>query len=311
MRLLALAAVLAGTGCATSISTMQLARPVEPKHFQVTGGWGIYAPLGTVGVLGSQAVKQAQAGVKAVQDHSAYSLSETDQQELLTSGISLAVLSPGWGYEMSVRTGVVKNLDVGLRYNVNSLRLDTKYRLLHHGNGLEAKLPGQLPVSGGPELAPAQPDEAPATRSYDLAIGLGVSRYFFSNVLFKFLEYVKLDDFSRWDFEVPIYLSAEFGQVFKVYGAPKYIYSRTTLDEKLVNYSDVAADLSGFDLTLPSEVHTHFVGSTIGIAVGYKWVHVMLEMTGGYSICNPVVFGKKRYLGGVTLQPAIAVNIRI
>ncbi len=305
--LAALVLALAATGCATSLSTLQIARPVEPKHFQVSVGAGLYAPLGSVGSVVAQGVKQAEAATAAAKAGTPYSLSPDDQQDLLTAGIGLAVLTPGFGYEMSARTGLMNNLDVGLRYNVTSLRLDTKYRLLHAGNGAERPLPGSMPVGGAPD-APLQ--SPPATRSYDLAIGLGVSRYFFSNPVFSVLEYVQLDDFSRWDFEVPLYLSAEFGEVFKLYAAPKYVYSRTTLDEKLVNYSEEATNLTGFDVTLPTEVHSHFVGSTIGMAVGYRWVHLMLEMTGGYTFCDPVVFGQRRKLGGVTLQPAVALNFR-
>jgi hypothetical protein len=309
MRLPALALLLVSTGCATSLTTLQIARPVEPKHFQATFGGSIYAPLGSIGTVIGQAAKQAGNAKTAAETGAPYTLSPEDQQDLITAGIGLAVLTPSAGYEMSVRTGIVKDLDVGLRYNVTSLRLDTKYRILHAGNGAERPVPGQVSLASRPEAEPV-PYEPPANRSYDLAIGFGVSKYFFVNPIFSALDYVKLNDFSRWDFEVPVYMSAEFGEVFKVYGAPKYVYSRTNLDANLVNYIQQASNLSGYDLTLPSEIHTHFIGATAGIAVGYKYVHLMLELTGGYTICNPVVFGQKRNLGGLTLQPAAALNLR-
>ena len=53
--LLALGAL--STGCATPLSTMQTAVPVERKHVQVTGGYGVYVPMGPI----ADVVGQAQA----------------------------------------------------------------------------------------------------------------------------------------------------------------------------------------------------------------------------------------------------------
>ncbi|MFY0577373.1 hypothetical protein ACN28S_26365 [Cystobacter fuscus] len=119
------------------------------------------------------------------------------------------------------------------------------------------------------------------------------------------LEIVQIDEFSRWDLEVPVYLSLDLGDIFKLYGAPKYIYSSTSLDSRLVDYSNSGQDVSGFDVRLPAQVSSHFVGASVGFALGFRYVHLFAELTAGYSSCRPVLFGQERDLGGVIVYPAV------
>ena len=58
-------------------------------------------------------------------------------------------------------------------------------------------------------------------------------------------------------------------------------------------------------------VNTHFFGSSVGIAAGYKYVWLMLELTAGYTYCRPTVFGRERNIGGLTLYPAIGLQVKI
>lgn len=296
------------SGCATNLSTLQTARPTAPGHVQVTGGTGFYLPLGPIFTVIGQGVKQKDEIIKAIEQQQAYQLSEEDQQELLTAGIALAVFTPSQGMEIGVRTGVAKDLDIGLRYSVTSLRLDAKYRLLHTGDPDEPPPPLFVPGGSRSEPQPPKPP-APPKAWFDVALGLGVSRYLFENPAFKVLEFLHLDDFSRWDVEVPLYISAEFGEVLKLFAAPKYIYSRTSFDETLVALSEEASEVSGLDVTLPASVQSHFFGASAGIGLGYRYVHLLLELTAGYTVCKPNLFGRRRDLGGVTLYPALGLNL--
>jgi hypothetical protein len=306
MRLLPLLVL---TGCATTLTTFQSARPVEKGHLQITGGTGYYVNLGGAGKVVGQAIKQVPRIVEAVDKNEQYQVSEEDQQDLLTAGIALAVMPPlAQGTEISIRAGVVDDFDVGFRYSVNALRLDAKYRFSHSGDEIPSPTNYRL---WGKDSAPAEkPEYKPGARSLDAAIGIGVSKYLFTNPVFDVLEFVRLGDFSRWDIEVPLYLSFDFGDIFKLYAAPKYVYSHTTFDEKLVSYSEQATNVSGLDLTLPASVDTHFIGASGGIAIGYRYVHLMLELTSGYTICKPYVFGRPRDLSGVTLYPAAGVSVK-
>ncbi len=301
MRLLVAAAFVL-SGCSTTLSTLQTARPVQKGHVQISAGYGGYANLGPIGIIVEQAIKQTTVIREAIEKNEQYHVSEEDQQQLLTAGIGLAVMPPSTQFELAVRTGVVKDVDVGLRYSVNALRLDGKYRLLHRGDPEE---PAPAPAVG------ISPPHEGQKHSFDVAIGLGVSRYLFKSPVVDVLEFVQLGDFTRWDFEVPLYLSAELGEVLELYGAPKWVYSRTTLDAKLVDYSQQASNVTGLDLSLPSKVDTHFFGATAGLGVGYKYAHLLLELTAGYTVCQPEVLGRRRSLNGVTLYPAIGLLVRL
>ncbi|MET0404299.1 MAG: hypothetical protein ABW123_17950, partial [Cystobacter sp.] len=165
----------------------------------------------------------------------------------------------------------------------------------------------RLAHGGDPEDG-SRPDYR--TRSYDVALGLGLSRHLFRSPVFSALEVVRIEEFSRWDLEVPLYLSMDLGDIFKLYGAPKYIYSRTSLDSRLVDYSRAGQDVTGFDLRLPARVSSHFFGASVGFALGFRYVHLYAELTAGYNASRPVLFGRPRDLGGVVLYPAVGLAFK-
>lgn len=281
--------VLAAAGCAPTLSTLQSARTLEPGQVQVTGGLGFFIPAGPLLNVGEQGWRQGQVVARALQEGQPYALSEQDQQALLTAGIALAVAPPGSSQELMGRVGLTHGLEAGVRLSTTSVRVDGKLRLLHWSD----------------------PDSVPESqrRSVDVALGLAGSRHLFRSPVFDLLEVVRMDDFSRYDLEVPLYLSAEWGGIFKLYGAPKYVYGRTELDQRLVATSNQGQALTGFDVALPSQVDSHFFGASAGLAVGYKVVHLYAEITGGYTLCRPFVLGQVRDLGGPTFFPAVGLVV--
>jgi hypothetical protein len=294
MRLLPLLALLTATGCASTLSTMQTAKPLARGQFQVSGAVGVFTPVGQLGSLINEGITQGQSIRDTVESGQPYHLAEEEAQRLLGVGMALAVAPPGVANELMVRAGLLESntLDLGLRLSTTSLRLDGKVRLAHGGDPEDSSLPDYQ------------------RKSYDLAIGVGYSRHIFKSPVLDALEIVKVDEFSRWDLEVPVYLSMDLGDIFKLYAAPKYIYSRTSLDSRLVDVSREGQDVSGFDLSLPAEVTSHFYGASVGFALGYKYVHLFAELTGGYTDCRPVVFGQRRDLGGVTLYPSVGIAFK-
>ncbi|MFP2933998.1 hypothetical protein ACLESO_54515, partial [Pyxidicoccus sp. 3LG] len=291
--LLSVAALLAlAPGCATTLSTMQTARTLAPGQVQVSGGMGVFIPVGTLVEVVDSGIDQGEEARDAVDEGRPYTLTEEAQERLLTAGVALMVAPPGANPELMLRVGVVDRVDVGLRYSGISLRVDAKVHLLHGGT---ADREGRM---------------EPGQHSYDVALGVGAARHFFSSPVLDVLEVVQMGDFSRYDVEVPLYLSADFGDIFKLYGAPKYVYSHTRLDARLVDYSREGKPVTGFDAALPATVGSHFVGSTVGMALGYRYVYLFAELTGGYIFCNPVLFGEKLNLGGVTVFPAFGIAVR-
>ncbi len=288
--ILVVLALLLGTGCASNLSTLQTARPLARGQLHVSVGAGAFVPLGQIAEVVDIGIDQSDNLLDAADSGEPVQISVEEQQRMLTAGIALAVAPPGGLTEFMIRAGVLDNFDVGLRYSGISLRLDGKYRFFHRGGGEEV-----------PELR---------RRSFDMALGVGVARHFFKSPALDLLKLVEIDDFSRYDVEVPLYLSADYGDIFKLYAAPKYVYSRTSMDQKLIALAEEGSGGSGGQVLLPSRVHSHFAGSTVGFAVGYKYVHFYAELTGGYTFCRPLVLGEQRNLGGVTFYPAVGVAYR-
>lgn len=287
MRILPVLALLLATGCASTLSTMQTARPLAPGQLQVSYGVGAFVPAGQLLTVVDASIDEGKRAREAHERGEPYAMTEENQERMLAAGVALAVAPPGANNELMVRVGAMEDLELGLRYSGISLRLDGKYRILHGGD---------------PDLATTVEGT-----SYDLALGVGVARHIFkSNKILDLLEVVQVNDFSRYDVEVPLYLSVDWKDVFKVYAAPKYIYSHTTLDQRLVDY----AAQGGEATSLPSTVSSHFVGTTLGVAVGYKYFHVYGELTGGYTVLKPRFLGKEHDLGGVTLYPTVGIGVR-
>ncbi|HZI13028.1 MAG TPA: hypothetical protein VE153_21780 [Myxococcus sp.] len=292
MRLLPVLLLVLSTGCASTLSTMQTARPLAKGQLQFNAGYGLYLPVGQIVDVVDTAIDLGAEAKDAVEEDRPYELSEQAQQELLTAGAALAVAPPGFNPEFMVRVGVLDEVDVGLRYSGISLRGDFKVRLAHGGD------------------APASGWVPRGQRSFDVALGAAISRHFFDSPVLDVLEVVEMGEFSRYDIEIPLYLSADWSDIFKLYGTPKYVYSHTKFDAKLVNFASQGKPVTGFDASLPGSVSSHFVGSTVGIGVGYKYVHLFAEVTGGYLFCKPQLFGTTRNLGGVTLYPALGLAVR-
>jgi hypothetical protein len=288
MRLLPVLALTLATGCASTLSTMQTARPLPQGQWQLSYGVGAFVPAGQIITVVDTGIDEGKRARDAHEDGVPYQMSSESKDRLFAAGVALAVAPPGVNNELMLRAGVAPELEVGLRYSGISLRLDAKYRLQHWG----------------------APDTTVDGVSYDLALGVGVARHLFKSQVLDALEVMEVEDFSRFDVEVPIYVSAEWGEIFKLYWAPKYVYSRTSLDQKLVDYAAEASGATGTDVTLPSRVSSHFMGATLGGAIGYKYVHLYAELTGGYTLLKPQIFGAERDLGGVTLYPTVGIAIR-
>ncbi|MBI5543958.1 MAG: hypothetical protein HY901_08735 [Deltaproteobacteria bacterium] len=283
------AAVALGTGCATTLSTMDTARTVRPGHVQIHGAYGLHLPVGSM-------VKGAVATGEAVADSiesGQVAISPEQAQQLYEAGIATALTPPSTQWEMAVRTGLFENLDVGLRYSTNALRLDLKFRFLHLGVDDEGK-------------------------SHHMSIGLGASRYLFNNPVFEVLDYLELSDFSRWDLEVPLLYSWEYRRYFVFYTGLKYIYSSLELDENLYEIQKHVTNMADIaPITDHVRSSMHLFGGTVGLGGGWKYVWVYTELTMGYTRLRPHLYSfvdgktKQRNLDGFSIYPAIGIVVKI
>jgi len=281
---LAVAMLALASGCATSLSTRQTARTLDLGHFSVDVAAGAELPVGTLVQVVTVGTQQSQKLIGAVTAQTPYTVTDQDKQDIISAAVALLVNPPSVGWEGGVRAGTFPNMDVGVRYSVNALRGDVKYRFFQ---------------------------DVQEESRVDVAAGLAVSRYLFSNPAFEVLEFVDLGHFSRWDIEVPVYVSREWGDWVRAYGAAKYIYSRTEVDENLVATAEQASFLLGLDFRLSDVVHTHFIGATAGVKVGYRWVFVVAEITGGYALGSVRVLGEDRSLSGAIFYPALGLEVQL
>lgn len=285
-KILAMLALLL-SGCATTLSTMDTARTTPRGHVQFNYASGIHLPLGP-----STDLFSAAAGMvgNALDDKEV--LTEEEAQDLYNFALGLVLQPPAKVSEFQLRTGIMENLDVGLRYSTTQLRLDTKLRFFHNGDDIY--------------------------KSQHASIGIGVSKYLFSNPLFDWLDYVKLSDFSRWDFEIPLLYSFEYRKSFMLFFGAKYIYTRFSVDQNLYEIQRRVSDMAEQPAIVENiNENMHFFGSVVGLGGGYKHVFVFTEINFGYTYLRPEIYSfidkqrKERNLGGLTLYPAIGLIVRI
>lgn len=277
--LAALALVAAAlTGCASTLSTMDTARTMNPGQWRVNLATGVYVPAGAVIRLAANGVDLGRTLISENRDPTTAEL-----DKLFEAGLALAVLPIAPVQELQIRTGIVDNLDAGFRLATTGARLDVKYRFFQS-----------------------------ADSRHHLSIGLGGSKYFFSGPVFDALAFVKVEDFSRYDVEVPLLYTYEAGDIFRFYGGAKFIRSWFSMSSKLVRAQSVA-ESNGSPTFFRSEEQMTFAGATFGIMLGYKHVFVSAELTSGLVIAEPAIYSfvtkqpEKRNLGGATFFPALGL----
>src|SRR4051812_23415880 len=115
-----------GTGCATTLSTFQTADVTDFKQVEIEGATGLYFNAGPVVGIVQEGIEQGKAIKQASDSGEPYEFTEESAQKLFTAAIALAVFTPGQNYQVAARTGIVPDkMDVGFRYSMNAVRLDT------------------------------------------------------------------------------------------------------------------------------------------------------------------------------------------
>ncbi len=279
--------VLASTalfGCATSLSTLNTARPTPPGEFKINAGAGLYLPTGA-------ALDFARAGLGVARSirEGALELTPEEKNALYVGALSLALQPPYPVFELAARTGIVEDVDAGLKLSTTAVGLDARYQFW----------------KGGDEKEMHQ----------HASIGLGVSRYLFSNPLFDALELVQVGDFSRWDIEIPVLFSFEHARIAMGYVGLKYVHTRFSIDETLFALQQAATRFGAPLLTDRITAPMHFYGGVFGFGIGYQHVWLLLELNAGYVWLRPRLYSfvdetvASRNLGGITLYPAIGLVV--
>lgn len=283
----ALFATLLLGGCATTLSTMDTARTTPVKHVRANAAVGLYLPAGPLYDLvttGVDAAKAARSGEQI--------LDAAQAEKVYVAAVAVALMPPAPVQEAMIRTGILDDLDLGLRLATTSLRLDAKYRFFHRGDDLGV--------------------------SHHASVGLGGSRYLFSSPVFQALDLVEISDFSRWDLEIPLLYSLEARDILALYVGAKYVLTSFSLDGNLYGMQNLLASTMILPaLTDRIDSRMHFFGGVLGLGAGYRYVFLFAEIGAGYLHARPRFYGfvenrvKEHDVGGVTLYPSVGLVVRI
>jgi hypothetical protein len=232
-RLLAL--LVAGVGCAPSLSTFQPAQVAPKGHLAASIGVEAGTAVGALDTLFDTAKELADRGQMG------QPLTDDEKWKIFDAGVNLLLVTPSFGPHLAAAYTPVNRLEVGLRYAGGAWRLGGRYQLLEH-----------------------------ATAPVDLTVGVGVAHFSYEFPISDQIPVLKLDDFSRWQIDIPI-LAGTSRDWFRVWAGPKILF--TKFETQLT-------------LTLPSEqtVATFngtatFIGGQGGVALGYRKLFLAFELT--------------------------------
>jgi hypothetical protein len=236
MRTLAVVVVLVALGCAPSLSTFQPAHVAPKGHVLASGGF-------EVGVATGSIVDVIDTG-KTLSDRAemGQALSDDDKWRIFDAGVNLLLGGVTVGPHFSVAYSLLDRLELNLRYAGTAWRLGGRYQLLDHNRG-----------------------------PFDMTVGLGVSRFAYEFPISDQIPVLELDDFSRWQFDVPVLIGTS-RDFFRVWLGPKLLFTTFT--------TQLTLKIPGADQTVASFDGTAtWVGGQAGVAFGYRHLFVAFELT--------------------------------
>jgi hypothetical protein len=234
-----LAAALAA-GCATSLSTFQPAHVAPRGHVQVEAGVDLAVPTGTVG----SALDAARTLAGAARERR---LNEDEVLQLFDAGVRLAVDPPSFVQHLGLAYTVLDGWELGLRKTPGAWRLGSRLQLR------------QQDLHG-----------------YDLTVGLGVQRFTFDFPVGRILDYVDVQDFTRYNVDLPI-LWGTRSQHHRLWGGPRVVLSR--FDARLGQDLPAVGGVDVPPTTASAQGRGLYLGGQGGVAVGHRKVFVGLELT--------------------------------
>lgn len=283
--ILAAAAVLLFSGCAPALSTLKPATVVPKGHAHAAAGYGVSVPVaGVVSSVGAakDAVDRSESGEE---------MSKEDQETVIKTALGMTLNPPSIGSEYQLGYGIAERFEVDVRYALSAWRIGGRYQAI-------------VPEPGGRPLA--------------ATVGIGVSRYVFDLGVPSFLKpVVDVEDFERWDVDVPVLFGVSH-DIFHVWGGPKFVGSYVDARVDVCTQVDTnngdclqhaRAGLNGYAL---------YAAGQAGVALGYKHAWVALELTTAFvnvDVGGRVAYDdtreKRRYnFNDVILYPVAGLLLR-
>jgi hypothetical protein len=214
---------------------------MQPAHVAPKGHFEATAAL-ELGIPTGAIVRTIDAG-KALSDAAARgSLTGDQERRVFEAGVNVLASPPSAGPHLALAYTAAERLEVSVRYAGEGWRAGTRYQILRH-------------------------QEAPL----DLTVGIGLARSAFSIPLVNFIPILEVDDFTRWTVDVPILVGTSRSW-FRGWMGPKFLWSRfgTALRLSIPRGNTEQASFEG---------HVTYVGGQGGLAVGYRYLFLGVELT--------------------------------
>jgi hypothetical protein len=231
----ALASTLMFAACAPALSTFQPAHVAPKGHVLAGGGVEVAIPTGAI-FSGLDTAKDL--GQRA---QNGEMLSDAQKLQILDAGVNLLVNSPSVGPHLGIAYTVADRVEANVRFAGQAFRFGGRYQILKHDTG-----------------------------PFDMTVGLGVARFTYQFPLSDQIPVLKLDDFSRWQIDVPLLIGTAH-DFFRVWIGPKLLM--TWFETQLTLDIPQQISVARFD------GHATYLGGQGGLALGYKHAFVAFELT--------------------------------
>jgi hypothetical protein len=255
-------------GCATALSSFQPAHVPDKGHIQAEIGADVSVSVGSVGSI---------VHASETLDHSSAQRALTDEEKrtILAGGANLGLNPPAVIPHLGVAYSPVERWELALRFAASGWRAGVRRQLLDQRES-----------------------------GVDLTVGLGVGRAIFDPPIHSVLDTLTVDDFSRWNLDVPVVIGQQ-GSWFRWWAGPRFVYSHTsqtmTLTLPIDNVS-VTGSMSGQAL---------YVGAYAGVVFGYRSIFLGPELTVVrlFGNANVTALGTTSNIdvGGFVIYPAFAL----
>jgi len=273
--------------CSTTQTNMTSARTLEPG--EVEANLNAQANVNSTPVrTGIRAGERFQSEVRNTPEDE--TISEETFREGLDFAVASALFRPRGSAEAGARVGLsdapLEGIDAGLRYNGSTIKADAKLQYWSSEKGRFA--------------ASVQP-----------AFG------FQSSVASSTVESITLTDWSRFDYDLLAPVGASFGEVLRLWFAPRFLYSRISTSPK---FGDRLRERLPENLRGEIERRRralfgggediYYVGFNVGGSVGYKHVYLAAEVSASRMIFRPDLLGQQRDLSGFSFMPAAGLIVQ-
>jgi hypothetical protein len=266
--------------CATPLSASHTARVLAPGQLEVSLGTGMNLPAGAYLRLAGPVASEINSIVQQIRRKQQV-VFHPDKDLYIGVGAALTLANlPAQVTEIAVRYGVLRRLDVGLRYS---------------GDVWRGEVFGQV-YNGA---------------TWKIAAGVGVAHRSFDHGLAGVLKDFDLLSVSQTDLDWTL-LAGRDWTYGAVYFGPKVVFSKYTAQGSLMGSNEVHINVLGnqLDSSLPLGLdlrQSWLTGVVIGGRAGYKHIYVTAEIDVYQAFYNPILFSQQAKLSGLVLYPTVGL----